>query len=242
MYDIYKGINMKMMLTDITNQFVLPLWNQKALDVVDSFVSPFADIQTTFLAGQGPEVLKDYVQQIFDAFSSFEFRIQEILKLDNQLIYKWHGNAIHSGPVLNVIPKGDKVDFSGIISMEMIDGIITSYHSFSDIPRVIVTAPILPVTKQYSELFKNLLSFEKEMVVSLLKNTTGRRLTNREVECLSLWMKGFSIKDTAKLLGDLSCRTVQTFRENIKRKLNVDTFQQLFSLVQNSGTLRILVD
>ncbi len=55
-------------------------------------------------------------------------------------------------------------------------------------------------------------------------------------------MKGFSIKDTAKLLGDLSCRTVQTFRENIKRKLNVDTFQQLFSLIQNTGTMTILVD
>jgi DNA-binding CsgD family transcriptional regulator len=43
-------------------------------------------------------------------------------------------------------------------------------------------------------------------------------------------------------LGDLSCRTVQTFRENIKRKLNVDTFQQLFSLIQNSGIMTILVN
>ena len=79
---------MRIMLTDITNQFVLPLWNQQALDVVDCFVSPNADIQTTFLIGQGPKALKDYVTQIFKAFSAFEFRIQEILTLNNQLIYK----------------------------------------------------------------------------------------------------------------------------------------------------------
>lgn len=226
------------MLTDITNQFVLPLWNEKALEVVDCFVSPSADIQTTFLSGQGPKALKDYVKQIFNAFSAFEFMIQETLELDNQLIYKWRGNAIHSGPVLNIAPKGEKIVFSGIISVEMMEGVITSYHSFSDIPRVINDANIIPITEQFPYLF----SFDKEDVITVLKNMTGRRLTNREVECLSLWMKGFSIKDTAKLLGDLSCRTVQTFRENIKRKLNVDTYQQLFSLIQNSGKMSVLVD
>ena len=232
---------MSSMLTDMTNQFVLPLWNQQALDVIDCFVSPAADIQTTFLVGQGPKALKDYVQQIFKAFSAFEFRIQEILALNQQLIYKWNGNAIHSGPVLNIAPKGEKIGFSGIISMEMTKGIITSYHSFSDIPRVISLIHSRSTGKKYSEIFPDLFSFEKEMVISILKNITGRRLTNREVECLSLWIKGFSIKDTAKLLGDLSCRTVQTFRENIKRKLNVDTFQQLFNLIQNSGIMSILV-
>ncbi len=229
---------MRIMLTDITNQFVLPLWNEQALEVVDCFVSPAADIQTTFLVGQGPEVLKNYVKQIFNAFSSFEFNIQETLELDSQLIYKWRGKAIHSGPVLNVTPNGEKIVFSGIISVEMAEGVITSYHSFSDIPRVIATATSVPITEQFPDLF----SFDKEEVIVTLKNITGRRLTNREVECLSLWMKGFAIKDTAKLLGDLSCRTVQTFRENIKRKLNVDTYQQLFSLVQESGKMSVLVD
>lgn len=226
------------MLTDITNQFVLPLWNEQALEVVDCFVSPVADIQTTFLVGQGPQALKDYVKQIFGAFSSFEFNIQETLELDSQFIYKWRGKAIHSGPVLNITPNGEKIVFSGIISVEMAEGAITSYHSFSDIPRVITAANVIPITEQFPDLF----SFDKEEVIITLKNITGRRLTNREVECLSLWMKGFAIKDTAKLLGDLSCRTVQTFRENIKRKLNVDTYQQLFSLVQDSGKMSVLVD
>lgn len=229
---------MRIMLTDITNQFVLPLWNEQALEVVDCFVSPAADIQTTFLVGQGPQALKDYVKQIFSAFSSFEFNIQETLALDSQLIYKWRGQAIHSGTVFNITPNGEKIVFSGIISVEISEGVITSYHSFSDIPRVITTTNAIPITEQFPDLF----SFDKEEVIVTLKNITGRRLTNREVECLSLWMKGFAIKDTAKLLGDLSCRTVQTFRENIKRKLNVDTYQQLFSLIQDSGKMSVLVD
>jgi DNA-binding CsgD family transcriptional regulator/predicted ester cyclase len=229
---------MRMLLTDITNQFVLPLWNHQALEVVDCFVSPIADIQTTFISGRGPKALKDYVKKVFTAFSAFEFIIQEILELDNHLIYKWHGKGIHSNPILNMAPNGEQIIFSGIISLEMTEGVITRYHSFSDIPRVINEAAMFSLTDQYPNLF----CFDKETVITTLKETTGRRLTNREVECLSLWMKGFAIKDTAKLLGDLSCRTVQTFRENIKRKLNVETYQQLFSLVQDSGTMRILVD
>lgn len=123
---------------------------------------------------------------------------------------------------LDVTPKDEKIGLSRIISMEMREGII--------------------LTKPYAELFPELFSFEKDAVIATLKNTTGRRLTTREVECLSLWVKGFSIKDSAKLLGDLSCRTIQSFRENIKRKLNVETFQQVFSIIQSSGVMGMLTE
>jgi len=228
---------MRIALKDITNQFVLPLWNKKALHVVDAFVDESAEIQTTFFSGHGPQALKDSVQQVFNAFSAFEFSIQTIIKNDNQLIYQWRGSAIHTGPVLNVFPKRSRVFFSGIISVEMREGTIIKYHSFCNTPHAL-NAPDTSPPPDLSVDF----SFEAEDIIDAVKGVTGKRLTKREVECLSLWLKGFSIKDTAKVLGGLSSRTIQTFRENIKRKLNVETYQQLFSTIQTSGVIAVLLD
>lgn len=228
---------MKIKLRDITNQFVLPLWNKKALDVVDAFVDTNADIQTTFFSGQGPLALKEYVQQIFNAFSAFEFSIQGITKNENQVIYHWHGTAIHTGPVFNILPRRSRVLFSGILSIEILEGVIVRYHSFCNTPHA-VNFPEMDPPKDLSIDF----SFDAEIISSSIKSVTGKRLTKREIECLSLWLKGFAIKDTARALGGLSSRTIQSFRENIKRKLNVETYQQLFSTIQHSGVIAALLD
>lgn len=227
---------MKIKLQDITTQFVLPLWNQKALELIDLFVNPTAEIRTTFLKGLGPFALKQEVIQILNAFTSFEFTIQETVQQVNKCIYKWHGKATHTGLVLDVHPTEEKILFSGITSIEVQEGSITRYHSFSDLPRVFLSTKTFFQTTDLSSLF----SSNIENIISTIKDLTGTRLTKREVECLRLWTKGCSIKETAKQLGGLSNRTIQTFRENIKRKLQADTYQQLLRIIQKSGILLIL--
>ncbi len=76
-----------------------------------------------------------------------------------------------------------------------------------------------------------------ETTMLAIRTITHQKLTRREIECLSLWLHGFSIKETARLLDDISIRTVQTFRENIKKKLQVKTYQQLFEQIQKLGLM-----
>ena len=212
---------------ELTTQFLLPLWNDRTLDVIDTFVSPKADIKTTFVIGKGPSALKQNVKTIFSAFSALELTIKEAIQYENQFIYKWTGTALHTGPVLNIKPTGKKIIFTEIISGAIVDESIVTYHSFSDIPRVLASTIPLPL--------------DRSNAMSSIRMLTGRRLTRREIEALSFWLKGFSIKDSAKAMGGLSKRTVQTFRENIKRKLHVETFQELFSFIQACGIMPLFL-
>jgi len=213
------------------NQFILPLWNEKTLEVIDTFISPGADIRTTLLTGLGPTALKDNAKKIFQAFSTFELSIKEAIQKGKYIIYRWTGKGIHSGEVFNVQPTGQKITFSEIMLGVTQGEWITSYHSFSNIPQVLCAASI-PAENKPERYLCNI-----EHTISKIKDYTGKKLTKREIECLKLWLQGFSIKETAKRLGNLSCRTIQTFRENIKRKLNVETYQQLFNLIYYNGMM-----
>ncbi len=83
--------------------------------------------------------------------------------------------------------------------------------------------------------------FDWEPIMLAIRTATHQRLTRREIECLRFWLNGFSIKETARSLDGISIRTVQTFRENIKRKLQVKTYQQLFQSIQACGLMRFFL-
>jgi predicted ester cyclase/DNA-binding CsgD family transcriptional regulator len=222
---------------DFIDHFVLPLWNKKTLEVADVFVAPTADIQTTLLAGSGPRALKDNVQKIFRAFSAFEFDVKDVIQKDKHIIYRWTGNGIHIGEVLNIQPTGQKLTFSGIVLGTIQEKFIVRYHSFSDMPRILSQAVnAINIPKESTDPCQG-----TEYIIAKIKAHTGKKLTKREIECLKLWLQGFSIKHTARMLGDLSCRTIQTFRENIKRKLNVSTYQQLFNLIYHNGMIPLFL-
>lgn len=220
---------------DFVNQFVLPLWNQKTLELADTFIAPAADIQTTLLSGFGPSAMKDNVQKTLQAFSAFEFHVKEVVQKDQHIIYKWISKGIHTAEILNIPATGQKIVFTGIVLGTIHEKLITSYHSFSDMPKVLVQANDTMKRSQEDS------TDNTEYIISKIKAQTGKKLTKREIECLKLWLQGFSIKHTARMLGNLSCRTIQTFRENIKRKLNVETYQQLFNLIYHKGMISLFL-
>ncbi len=208
---------------DLIYRFTLPLWNQRTLSVVDTCVDPNATIQTTLNSGIGPSVLKEAAKQTFAAFSDLHLSITEQKYHENGVILAWSGQALHTGPLLATLPTHTTIQFSGITSHTLRAGQICDFKSFSDLPRTLQQAQ------------DN--SFNIERTITNLRAATGKKMTRREIECLQLWIKGFSIKESASALGGLSNRTIQTFRENIKRKLNVSTYHKLLSLIQETGLL-----
>ena len=75
----------------ITNAFFIPLWNERALEVIETFFLPNATIQTTFLSGEGPEILEKSVLDIFAAFPSFQIFIKDVWQIENDLFYRMGG-------------------------------------------------------------------------------------------------------------------------------------------------------
>lgn len=218
---------MKLKLRDFHAQFIDPLWNQQDLPLIDTYVLPTAEIHTTLLSGSGPSILKEKVRKTFETFSHFSLTVIEFNYTDNEIIYKWRGEGRHTGADWPSQPSGARLHFSGISAAQLEEGMISRFMSFSDFPKVLGQAT---PTHQASNSPLSL-GFDWKPIMLAIRALTHQKLTRREIECLRLWLNGFSIKETARTLDGISIRTVQTFRENIKKKLGVKTYQQLFQAI-----------
>lgn len=86
---------------------------------------------------------------------------------------------------------------------------------------------------QINSVQKKLLFCENEYLqcFTLLQDISEKpKLTRRELECLSVWLYGFSIQETADLFK-VSNRTIIGFRTSIKFKLQVERKSQLIEFL-----------
>lgn len=226
---------------ELIDRFIFPVWNDRDLSVIDRYISKNAEIRTTFIAGNGPEILKKSIEETFAAFPVFKLKLEEIIQQDNRVTYKWSAYAEHQGNILNIKPSNKGMSFHGIVFGELENGQITKYHSFSNIPQTLYSSleqstpePCLQKTVLLSHE-----NYEKEisdLIFSIVK-TTGVRLSRRELECLYFWVKGYSIKETARQLGDVSVKTIQVFRDKIKKKFGISSYRLLVDFLQKNGML-----
>lgn len=221
---------MKIHSRDLIQRFTLPIWNQQKLDLIDTYMASDALVNTTFLCGTGPQALKDSYLSTFNGLSEISIKTTELMNTEDRVIYTWHCKASHTKNLFGLRATQAPVSFQGITLIQLHHGLITEFISYSDLLRVIIKLP-----KQLNS--ENLMNH----IIQTIRETMGVKMTKREIECLELWLKGCSIKQTARSLGGLSTRTIQTFRENIKRKLNVSSYQKLLALMHEMGLLTILL-
>lgn len=93
--------------------------------------------------------------------------------------------------------------------------------------------PIKPDT-----LIDDRITLLKEMGL-LDSNISNHTLSKREKECLHLLLKGCSAKETATILK-LSPRTIESYFENIKSKLNCYTKADLFQVARKLSTVGLI--
>lgn len=234
------------LLEELTHKFVYPLWNEKSIDTIDKYIAPNADIITTFLVGKGPETMKQSVLDTFKAFPEFKMKVLDIVQQGNKVTYKWIAEGMHKGKILDIEPTDKKLEFHGIVygELDLDKKLVTQYHSFSNIPQVLY-ANISQTTRDpfsHSVLLDHE-NYDKEIseILFTIAKLTGVRLTRREAECLNYWLRGYSIKETARQLGSLSVKTVQVFRDNIRKKFEVSSYHALFELMEKTGVLSLFL-
>jgi len=78
----------------------------------------------------------------------------------------------------------------------------------------------------------------KNKFIYNIRKISSMLLTYREIECLGLWLNGYSIKESAYCLG-LSQKTVEAYRKNIKDKMGVYHKSQLIDVMQAKGAFNL---
>jgi DNA-binding CsgD family transcriptional regulator len=86
----------------------------------------------------------------------------------------------------------------------------------------------------------DILEGNKKELSDLLKQSSGSTLSNKEIECLSLWLSGYSIKESSFCL-ELSNKTIEVYRNRIKEKLKVHHKFQLIDLAYSNGTFNLFL-
>ena len=232
-------------IEELNKNLVDPLWNDRNIAVIRKCFSPNVDVRTTFITGKGPDILEKSALDLFAAFPVFKLSLDESIVTEGTFTYKWSAYAEHTGEILNIKPSGKGMIFHGIVLGTLDNGIITQYHSFSDIPQVLYSnlehshtdafpaEAVLLDHENYEQGVSNL-------IFSIAK-AADVRLSRRELECLYFWLKGYSIKETARQLGDISVKTVQVFRDKIKKKFNVLSYKALILLLQQKGVMSLFL-
>ncbi len=233
------------LIEEFRSHLILPLWRDRDLAVIDKYFVKNAEIRTTFLTGKGPNALKESIQETFYAFPVFDLTLEELVQQNNQITYKWSARAEHNGTILNIKPTGKEMRFHGIVYGEIKGKMITRYHSFSNIPQILYSHLDQALLNQFPQqtLLLNHENYEKELsqILFSIAKVTGACLTRREVEALNFWVRGYSIKETARQLGGLSAKTIQVFRNNIRKKFAVPSYRKLFDLLQKNGLLSLFL-
>ncbi|HSX26786.1 MAG TPA: ester cyclase [Chlamydiales bacterium] len=186
---------------------------------------------------KGLTALKKIDRGYHRAYPGAKFKIEEIFAHGDQVIVRWTCKGRHKEGHKGITPKKKEFAIWGLSIYRIAKGKIQVIRQFWDrlgileqIGEVHVsTDPVEP--GYYAKLLKDL-GMEKVLEKASL-------LSKRERDCLELLLQGKTAKETAALLN-LSRRTVESYFENMKKKLKCSNKGELFSAAELLKKLELL--
>ena len=110
-------------------------------------------------------------------------------------------------------------------------GVLGIYQALNNAP----ATWIQPTALTHEELPNH----ESELLITL-KTMLDNSLTIREIECISLWVSGVSIKVSAVCLK-VSEKSIEAYRNRILNKLDIHNKNQLIDLIESKGILNLFL-
>lgn len=186
---------------------------------------------------QGLTALKKIDQGYHKAYPGAKFHIEEIFGHKDEVIVRWTCKGSYKEGYKGIKPKKKEFCIWGMSTYRIRKGKIQEIRQFWDRLGIleqigeiqVQTHPVKP--GYYNDLLKAL-DMDKYLAKAAL-------LSARERECLALLLKGKTAKETGAALS-LTSRTVESYFENIKKKLKCSNKGQLFTVAEILKNLDLL--
>ncbi|MDB6096046.1 MAG: putative two component response regulator protein containing GerE domain [Francisellaceae bacterium] len=214
------------------------LWSVENFKLGLDRITPQAIIETPLVGRSiGTQRLEEIGLSWFKTFGIKQYKMEDLICDQDKIVIRWSASVKHVGPLSNLAPTGRIINFEGSTLFKMNElGLITELYTHSNVPYVLYKE--FSFSTEYFLLNKH---NTENNFLQIIRRIENLPLTDREITILSLWLCGVSIKETAKQLGNISLRTIENYRDNIKCKLNVHTKAQLFDLIRERGLLETLI-
>jgi len=175
----------------------------------------------------------------FNAFSNIKIKLNELIEHNNIIRATWGGTVKHTNVFCNLTPSKKTIEYAGCTFYKVRNNLISEVYSESNIK--------LNIIKQYGTSY---LGFNRDTNIAIItKNsnyellseinvTCNSNLTIKEILVVRLWLSGYSLKESSRLMN-LSSRTIEEYRSNVKNKLNVQNKKYLYDLLIHNETLNL---
>ncbi len=171
------------------------------------------------------------------AYPKKKFIIEEIFEQSDRVFVRWICKGLYKDEIKGIRPKKPIFGISGLSIYRIEKGKIAEIWQYWD---------RLGLLEQMGEVRVHRDPIEPGYYLDILKSLGMKKyvegvpfLTERERQCLQCLLEGKTAKETA-ILYKLSYRTVESYYEKIKQKLNCPTKRDLFIVAQTLEKLELL--
>lgn len=215
----------------LVRQLLKCIQNPQNIDQYDQFFSDKVTIHA-IVSGQeamGVTAVKKFDVQLPTAFQKRHFEIKDIFAYEDRVVVYWTCELIYVDNEKQTEPKYDQKTISDLSIYRISNGKICEVWEAWD---------RLGLLEQFGEVHFTPSSLESEAQYRTLQSLELEKylqnaslLSLRERQCLKCLLEGKTAKETASELN-ISYRTVESYFENIKDKLNCYSKRELFTTAQ----------
>ncbi|MFT3742440.1 MAG: ester cyclase [Gammaproteobacteria bacterium] len=218
--------------------------HEKNLEIITDVLENNSINYTAFGLSIGTEkIISDF--EIWHAiFTDIKFKVNDKIAIGDTIVYHLSEQARHVGCFKSIPASGKIINFDATITFradgEKILGYTLSTNLLSILNQIadkscnfeeIIRKPIISHIEE-STFFKNIQNHFHSIKITL---------TVQQIKCLSLWFNKRTAKEIGALLH-ISPRTVETYFEGIKLRLNLPNKNAVFELIEEKKLKYIMKD
>lgn len=199
--------------------------------------SPNAIISSPLGIYKGPQALKKIMASWFDVFPDIFIAVDTVLAYGNSIVHQWKAHGTHLGSFKGEPPSGKRISFKGeTIFIFNNQGKIAHYIAQIDNHQLLSKMH----SGSYSPSSIEMFSGGANYLIKELKEHYPS-LTDRQLQCGSLFVCGFSAKQIAIMLS-ISHRTVETYIEAVRLCMNTRKRVEIIDRLIEDKTFFIFQD
>ncbi|QGN79256.1 putative ester cyclase (plasmid) [Piscirickettsia salmonis] len=215
------------------------------LSIVDDLLLDTSINTTEFGVKIGPEGIKDSYRNWFSLFSGIDFKVIECVILSPECtLIRFEETVKHLGTFKGIKATGKKVKFVVTCVYYSNKGKISHYTVSSDITQIM--SQLIDTSKECLSLY-----IDKPMITRdqsyYFSKTLGKlkeydlTIRAKQLECLSLWFNGYSVKKIAKFL-EKSPDTVKDHLEVVKNNLGCYKKKEVFDFIKENSLEHVMTE